>query len=92
MNFSSWESCESLANLNFFKKRLLMDGENNQVLLIIYHRNPSAARHAVFQEVYPLIEKFLPYEKPSKDRHAEEATNDRLIHLLIKGYYYKFTI
>lgn len=55
------------------------------VFVTIQQRNPSAARHRCFQEVYPLIEKFLPYEKPTKDRDAEEATNDRLIHLLIKG-------
>lgn len=48
--------------------------------------NPSSARVRCFQDIYPLVEKFLPYEKPAKDGHAlQEATNDRLIHLLIKG-------
>lgn len=52
-----------------------------------YHDwNPSSARVRCFQDIYPLVEKFLPYEKPVKDRHIlQEATNDRLIHLLIKG-------
>lgn len=52
-----------------------------------YHDwNPSAARVRCFQSVYPLVEKFLPYESTSKDRHVpQEAANDRLIHLLIKG-------
>lgn len=52
-----------------------------------YHDwNPSSARVRCFQDIYPLVEKFLPYEKPTKDRHVlQEATNDRLIHLLIKG-------
>lgn len=52
-----------------------------------YHDwNPSNGRVGCFQEIYPLIEKFLPYENPTKDRPTvQEATNDRLIHLLIKG-------
>lgn len=50
------------------------------------HWNPSSARVRCFQEVFPLVEKFLPYEKPVKDRDLlQEAKNDRLIHLLIKG-------
>jgi len=52
--------------------------------------NPSSARVRCFQQVYPLVEKFLPYENPSKDRHSiQEATNDRLIHLLIKGKFFR---
>lgn len=52
--------------------------------------NPSSARVRCFQDIYPLVEKFLPYEKPAKDGHAlQEATNDRLIHLLIKGLLYE---
>ena len=47
--------------------------------------NPSSARVRCFQQIYPLVEKFLPYDKPVKDRASLEATNDRLIHLLIKG-------
>lgn len=49
--------------------------------------NPSSARVRCFQQIYPLVEKFLPYDKPVKDRTSLEATNDRLIHLLIKGIY-----
>lgn len=48
--------------------------------------NPSSARVRCFQDIYPLVELFLPYENPPKDSAAlQEATNDRLIHLLIKG-------
>lgn len=48
--------------------------------------NPSAARVRCFQAVYPLVEKFLPYENhDSGSNLILESNNDRLMHLLIKG-------
>lgn len=46
--------------------------------------NPSSARVHCFQELYPLVEKFLPYDKQDREG-VQESKNDRLIHLLIKG-------
>lgn len=49
--------------------------------------NPSKARVQCFREIYPLVEKFLPFE--SKVDSVTSAKNDRLIQLVIKGVLYE---
>ncbi|KAK3913898.1 WD repeat-containing protein 47 [Frankliniella fusca] len=53
--------------------------------------NPSNARVQCFQEVFPLVEKFLPGEKKPPDVNSPSkcARNDRLVQLLIKGVLYE---
>ncbi|XP_034232844.1 WD repeat-containing protein 47-like [Thrips palmi] len=53
--------------------------------------NPSNARVQCFQEVFPLVEKFLPGEKKPPDANPPSkcAKNDRLVQLLIKGVLYE---
>lgn len=49
--------------------------------------NPSKARVQCFQDVFPLVEKFLPGEK--KSAAVSASKNDRLIQLVIKGVLYE---
>lgn len=49
--------------------------------------NPSKARVQCFREIYPLVEKYLPYE--SKTEAVPSARSDRLIQLVIKGVLYE---
>lgn len=49
--------------------------------------NPSKARVQCFQDVFPLVEKFLPGEK--KTAAVSASKNDRLIQLVIKGVLYE---
>ncbi|XP_052132902.1 WD repeat-containing protein 47-like [Frankliniella occidentalis] len=53
--------------------------------------NPSNARVQCFQEVFPLVEKFLPGEKKPPDVNSPSkcARHDRLVQLLIKGVLYE---
>lgn len=48
--------------------------------------NPSTARVQCFKQVYPLVMKFLPCDKKPV---MPDATNDRLIQLIIKGMLYE---
>jgi len=48
--------------------------------------NPSTARVQCFQQVYPLVMKFLPCDKKPV---MPDAINDRLIQLIIKGMLYE---
>lgn len=49
--------------------------------------NPSNARVNCFKAVYPLVEKFLPFDK--KGVESQTAKGDRLIQLIIKGVLYE---
>ncbi|KAJ6644527.1 WD repeat-containing protein 47, partial [Pseudolycoriella hygida] len=49
--------------------------------------NPSFSRVQCFQDVFPLVEKFLPGEK--KPTAVSASKNDRLIQLVIKGVLYE---
>nr|XP_034839145.1 WD repeat-containing protein 47-like [Maniola hyperantus] len=51
--------------------------------------NPSKARVQCFQEVYPLVEQYLPTEKKGPNGVVQSARNDRLIQLMIKGLLYE---
>ncbi|XP_050549136.1 WD repeat-containing protein 47 isoform X2 [Daktulosphaira vitifoliae] len=48
--------------------------------------NPSTARVQCFQQVFPLVMKFLPCDKKPV---IPDSTNDRLIQLIIKGILYE---
>ncbi|XP_023941147.2 WD repeat-containing protein 47 isoform X2 [Bicyclus anynana] len=52
--------------------------------------NPSTARVQCFQEVYPLVENFMPSGKPTSNASLpKSAKNDRLMQLVIKGILYE---
>jgi len=54
--------------------------------------NPSSARVQCFQEIFPLVEKFLPGEKKPPDAApapSKCAKHDRLLQLIIKGILYE---
>lgn len=52
--------------------------------------NPSHARVQCFQEILPIVEKFLPNDKKTHHEHGcNFSKNDRLIQLVIKGILYE---
>jgi len=55
-----------------------------------YHNwNPSAGRIQCFQEIFPLVHRFLQVEKPNAPPSAQ---NDRLVQLLVKGLLYESSV